>query len=107
MAAHSFQNGGDDDSELPEVVPFELPHLTRLSWELGSRIVDGDDSTFRGEWENAGTSWRLSVYRVTGNTGIVQIETPVGRGRFYGATLSDLESAFDALHSAPRWRRLD
>jgi hypothetical protein len=34
----------DGRTTLPAVVPFDLSPLSRLSWELGARVVDGDDS---------------------------------------------------------------
>ena len=105
MAAHGFQNGGDKSTELPDVMPFNLPYLTRLSWELGSQIVEDDDSILRGKWEHTEISWNLSIFHVTSNTVIMQIRTPVGRKRFYGAAQSDVRSALSPLDAAPDWQQ--
>ncbi|WP_265108109.1 hypothetical protein [Halosolutus halophilus] len=107
MATHAPQNGGDAGAELPDVVPFTLPHLTRLSWELGSRVVGDDESTLHSEWERTGSSWLLSIFRVTDNTVILKVRTPVGRERFYGAARSDLQTARPRLEDSPYWHRLE
>lgn len=91
---------------LPDAVPFSVPELTRLSWELGARVVGDGDSELRGEWAGTGR-WRLSVFRVTEHTGVVRVRTPVGREQFYGAAMADLRSALADLESAPRWDRRD
>ena len=106
MATHSSQGGSGAGVSLPDAVPVELPHLTRLSWELGSKVV-GDDASLHSEWECTGGSWQLSIFRVTSNTVVVRVRTPVGRERFYGAAELDLESALPRLESAPRWTRLE
>ncbi|GAB3676232.1 hypothetical protein [Halopiger thermotolerans] len=107
MATHGFQDGGTAGASLPEAVPFDLPHLTRLSWELGSRVVDDEEATLHSEWEPAGSMWRLSIFRVTSNTVVIRVRTPVGREQFYGAAQLDLESALPALESDSQWRRLE
>lgn len=106
MAAHSFQDGGATCAELPDVVPFNLPHLSRLSWELGARIVDDDKSSLHSTWEYTGTSWMLSICHVTSNTVVMRVCTPVGRERFYGVAQSDLTAALRSLNAAPHWHRL-
>ncbi len=88
---------------LPEAVPLSVPGLTRLSWDLGTRVVEDETAEPIGEWDGTGR-WRLSVFRVTDNTGVVRVRTPVGRERFYGAALVELRSALTELESAPRWR---
>ncbi|QRV13733.1 hypothetical protein [Haloterrigena salifodinae] len=107
MATHGFQDGSGTGVSLPDAVPFDLPHLSRLSWELGSRVVDGEDVVRHSEWARAGRSWLLTIFRVTTNTVVMRVETPVGRERFYGAAEQDLESALPKLKSAPRWDRLE
>jgi hypothetical protein len=106
MAAHSSQNASEVSPELPDVVPFDLQPLTRLSWELGLRIVEDDETTVLDEWEQTNTSWMLSVFRATSNTVIIRITTPVGRERFYGTTQADLHSALPSLAAAPYWEQL-
>ena len=107
MATHSPPSGDDGtgDVTLPSVVPFELPHVSRLSWELGSRVVEGDHSTPISEWDHTGRPWTLSVFRVTSATCLVRLRTPVGRERFYGTAEIDLESVRPALDDAPSWHR--
>lgn len=107
MAAHSARNGGDNSADLPDAIPFNLPHLTRLSWELGSRIVEGKESTLHSKWERTDMMWTLSIFRVTSNTVLLCVCTPVGRERFYGTAETDLESGFPKLAAAPYWKQLD
>ncbi|WP_226010712.1 hypothetical protein [Halomicrobium salinisoli] len=89
---------------LPEAVPFSVPGLTRLSWDLGTRVVDDEAAEPIGEWAGTGR-WRLSAVRVTEHTAVVRVRTPVGRERFYGAAMADLQSALPELESAPQWHR--
>lgn len=105
MSTHSSRTA--DSPYLPEIVPFELAHATRLSWELGSRVVDDEEATLHSSWEHGTTPWTLTVYCVTSNTVVLCLQTPVARERFYGATQAESESAVDALRSAPSWRRVD
>ena len=105
MAAHGVRGGDERSVGFPDVVPFDLPYLSRLSWELGSRVVDDDEATLRGEWEYEGGPWSLAVFRVTNNTAVVRVRTPTGRQRFYGAGQEELESTLPTLRDAPDWRR--
>jgi hypothetical protein len=95
----------DGGTTLPAVVPFDLSPLSRLSWELGARVVDGDDSTRLGRWEHVESSRSLSLYQVTGETVVVCVRTPIGRERFYGAALMDLHDVRPRLADAPSWER--
>lgn len=104
MATHGFQRGKNTGISLPDAVPFDLPHLTRLSWELGSRIVE-DDATVHSKWERAGNAWEVSIFRATSNTVVVRVRTPVGRERFYNFAALDLERVVQPLESAPHWER--
>jgi hypothetical protein len=105
MAVHGTRDGGTDPVTLPDIVPFEVPHLSRLSWELGSRVVDDTESVRASEWTHARGRWRLSVFEVTDNTAIVRVRTSVGRERFYGAMQSELEAALPAIEESASWRR--
>ncbi|WP_251329446.1 hypothetical protein [Haloplanus pelagicus] len=107
MATHGSHSPGGKGTQLPGVVPFDLANLTRLSWELGSRVVDDAESTCRGEWTHSGSPWTVSVFDVTSETVAVRVRTPTGRERFYGAARMDLEAALPALETAPDWRRRD
>jgi len=93
--------------ELPTVVPFDIPQLNRLSWELGSRTVDDTTATLRSRWTDTEGQWRLAVYAVTDGTVVLRIRTPVGRDRFYGAARTDLANALPELEASDRWQRLD
>jgi len=95
----------DAGPTLPDVVPFDPPALTRLSWELGSRVIDDEASARVGRWERVGSSWSLSVFRVTNETTVVRVRTPIGRQRFYGAAWMDLEDDLPDLDAAPSWER--
>lgn len=107
MASHGFRNGSETTATLPDVVPFDIPKLTRLSWELGSRVVDDEESTLHSEWEHTRTSRTLSIFQATNNTVLICVRTPLGRERFYGATRSDLDSVLPELDVAPQWQRAD
>ena len=106
MAAHSSQSAGGTSPELPDVLPFDLHPLTRLSWELGLRTIEDNETAVLGKWEQTASSWILSVFQATSNTVIMRITTPVGRERFYGTTHSDLHTALPSLASAPYWEQL-
>ena len=107
MAAHGARDGGVDRAALPESFPFDLDRLSRLSWELGSRTVEDDEATRHSEWNHVGTSWKLSIIRVTDDTVLLSVRTPVGRERFYGAAQIDLDEALPRLDAAPRWQRVE
>lgn len=98
---------GDDQTALPDAVPFDLPHLSRLSWELGSRVVQDSESTLIEEWNHRDTGWTLSVFSVTSNTVVIRTRTPVGRERFYGAILSEANAAIRTLETQPSWQRAE
>ena len=106
MATHNSQTDGADVA-LPSVVPFDLPHASRLRWDLGSRVVEGKDATLSGRWEHTGRSWSLSAFEVTSETVILQMRTPTGRERFYGVARQDLTSAWPAIETATEWRRVE
>jgi hypothetical protein len=76
-----------------------------LSWELGSRVVDDETSDHIGRWKRVGSSWSVSVFRVTSETVVIRIRTPIGRQRFYGAAWMDLQSVLPELDDAPSWER--
>jgi hypothetical protein len=107
MAVRGTQNEGTTTSSLPDVVPFDLPHLSRLSWELGSRVVSGAESEHLEEFEHANKRWTLSIFDVTGNTVVIRVRTSVGRERFYGAIRSEYLSALPEIEAAPAWQRPD
>ncbi|WP_253737570.1 hypothetical protein [Halohasta salina] len=91
---------------LPEAVPLDLEHTTRLSWELGSRVVDDEAAALDGRWRQAEAGWGLSVYRVTNHTDILKVRTPVGREQFYGVTRTEFTTAVSTLEAADRWQQV-
>jgi len=103
MATREQRDGG---TALPRVVPIDLSCLSRLSWELGSRVVEDDEATRLGRWDHVESSRSLSLVRVTGETVVVRVRTPIGRERFYGAALIDLRDALPRLDDAPSWKRV-
>jgi hypothetical protein len=107
MAVHGTGDADTGGGALPEVVPFDLPHLTRLSWELGTRVVEDEESTLHSDWEHVGTPWSLSIFQATSHTVLIRVRTPVGRERFYGTTQSDLEQSLPQIQAAPGWEPLE
>jgi hypothetical protein len=103
MATRDRRGG---ETTLPGVVPFDHHLLSRLSWELGTRVVDDDESTQIGRWEHTESSRSLAAFEVTGETLVVRVRTPIGRERFYGAAWMDLDDAFPRLDDAPAWDRV-
>jgi hypothetical protein len=102
MATRGQHSGGPS---LPDVVPFDPAVLTRLSWELGARVIDDGASTGVARWTRVQSSWSVSVFRVTSETVVMRIRTPIGRERFYGAAWMDLEGLLPALDDTPAWER--
>ncbi|WP_135821068.1 hypothetical protein [Halostella litorea] len=107
MAVNTSRNESDGGITLPDVVPFALSNPTRLSWELGTRSVRGEDATVLGRWDHLNSRWRLSLFEVTSETAIVRARTPVGRERFYGAIRSELRPAVRALETSDSWQQVE
>jgi len=102
MATREHRDGG---VTLPRVVPFDPSPLTRLSWKLGSRVVDDDETILLGRWVHGASTRSLSLFRVTDETVLLRVRTPIGRERFYGAARMDLDDALPELDDAPSWKR--
>lgn len=105
MAVRGTQNDGSDPTVLPEIVPVEIPHLSRLSWELGARVVSDEESTPVGRWEHASRRWKIDIFEVTKNTAVIRVRTSVGRERFYGAIKSEVRAVLPELETAQSWQR--
>lgn len=105
MTAHSYQDEGENSSKLPNVVPFDLPSVIRIHWELGERIVKGADPTLHSKWEQRRASWTLSIFQVASPIVLICIFTPVRRKQFYKVTQSNLNSILSKLVSAPHWHQ--
>ncbi|OVE85384.1 hypothetical protein [Natronolimnobius baerhuensis] len=104
MATHGSRNGATGGSR-PTLLALDLPQFSRLSWELGARLLD-DDATCHSKWERTGSTWRLSIFRVETNTAVVRVQTPVGRERFYTIAELDLEAVIPELEAAAHWQRV-
>ncbi|WP_435069543.1 hypothetical protein [Haloplanus sp. C73] len=102
MATRDTGNGG---ARLPDAVPFDASSVSRLSWELGARVVADDESTRVGRWDHVRSARSLAVFRVTGETVVVRVRTPIGRERFYGVACMDIRDALPRLDDAPSWER--
>jgi hypothetical protein len=105
MAVRDTQGERSGPATLPDVVPFDLAHLTRQSWELGRNAVRDEEATRLGTWSHRTKQWQLSCFEVTSETAILRIRTPVGRVRFYGALQSELGTAIRELEANPSWQR--
>ena len=110
-------SGGDrrlvhiDDGVLRDF-GYPLSGLTGLVRSRFGLKVDGekhwfDDeaSTRVGRWERVQSSWSVSVFRVTSETVVMRVRTPIGRERFYGAAWMDLEDRLPELDDTPAWER--
>ncbi|AUG49339.1 hypothetical protein BVU17_17420 [Haloarcula taiwanensis] len=91
---------------LPDVVPFNLDHLTRQSWELGTRSIQDEQTIELGDWSYQAGQWALSLFEVTSETAIIRIQTPVGRKRYYGAIQSEVRTAMQELEASPAWQKV-
>lgn len=107
MAVRGTQRNGNDPTVLPGIVPLDVPHLSRLSWELGSRVISDEESVPIGEWEHTSKRWTLSLFEVTTNTVIIRVRTSVGRERFFGAIQSELASALPEIETSSSWKQTD
>ncbi|MFB9811954.1 hypothetical protein [Haloarcula sebkhae] len=106
MAVHNNRGESKGSATLPAVVPFDLSHLTRQSWELGKSTVQDEQTVVLSRWTHQHEQWRLSAFKVTSETAIICIQTPVGRERFYGAIQSELQSAIQKLEMNPSWQQV-
>ncbi|WP_079990719.1 hypothetical protein [Haloarcula sp. CBA1127] len=106
MAVHNNQGESGGSATLPDVVPFNLSHLTRQSWELGKSTVQDEKTGVLSRWAHQHEQWRLSAFEVTSETAIICIQTPVGRERFYGAIQLELQSAIQKLEANPSWQQV-
>jgi hypothetical protein len=105
MATRGPQPTDGTAARLPGVVPFDVPQVTRLSWELGTSIVS--DAVELGTWERGDGRWTLSTFRATSETVLIRVQTPTGRERFYGAAEMDLQSVRPRLTNHSRWERIE
>jgi hypothetical protein len=106
MATNAASGGDPDERTFPTALPIEVPYRSRLSWELGTRVVDDDvtESLFRWERDDG---WALAVFRATKETIIARFETPIGRELFYGAEIAARTTLRSRLAADPHWQRVD
>lgn len=107
MATHVTGEQDRSSPALPDVLPVDVTAHTRLSWELGTSVVDGADVERVGAWEQTDALWDLVVFRATTSTVVLRVRTPIGRERFFEAPRSDFESGRSRLEASARWQRVD
>ena len=103
MATHA-QRDDSTPASLPDAVPLNIQNLTRQSWQLGSRIVDG--ATRVGEWHHVGGKWSVTAFEATDETVVLRLRTPVGRSQFYGAIRTEFREALPSLSASREWHRV-
>ncbi|WP_435179569.1 hypothetical protein [Halorussus sp. AFM4] len=103
MASHGTRGQSSGAARLPSQLPLALPAVSRLSWDLGSRVVA--EAEVLGSWEHRRSGRTLSAYDVTDNTVVLGVRTPAGRERFYGAAEEEFEEKRPRLAAADDWRR--
>jgi hypothetical protein len=106
MATNAAPGGASDAETFPTTLPLDIPYRSRLSWELGTRVIDDDETERLDAWTRE-DGWALAAFRVTEETIVVRFETPIGRELFYGAELSARSTLRSRLESAPEWRRVE
>ncbi|WP_227132260.1 hypothetical protein [Halorubellus salinus] len=103
MTTHGRRSGGPDRPQLPPVFPVGLTPRSRLSHDLGSRVID-DDATRIAAFEYTTGGWALAAFDVTEHTVVLRVRTPAGRERFYGAARAELDDVLPAMSADPRWQ---
>lgn len=90
----------------PTALPIDIPYRGRLSWALGTRVVEDLDADRLCRWAGDG-GWTLAAFRATDETIVVRFRTPIGRELFYSAETAIRSTMLSRLDSAPSWRRID
>ncbi|WP_323674651.1 hypothetical protein [Halorubellus sp. PRR65] len=83
--------------------PPALTPRSRLSHDLGSRVIDGDDATRVAAFEYVTGNWALAAFGVTEHTAVLRVRSPTGRERFYGAARANLDEVVPVMTADPRW----
>lgn len=102
MAVQGDQTIDTSGSTLPSSL--SLTNVTRLSWELGSRIVSDVDAVRKAMWVRE-NGWKMTVYDVTDETVVLEVQTPLGRQHYYGTAKMDFTDESDRLDAAQDWKR--
>ena len=103
MSSHggySHTDGGPDC--LPAVT---LGTANELSWMLGERLTDDDNTTVLAEWVRTDSRQSVTIFEATAETALVKYESPVGREHYLGTTLADADRARADLDAAAEWSR--
>lgn len=107
MATNASTSGSLADGPAKTALPSEVPYRTRLSWELGTRVIEDEATERRSHWEGSDGTWELTVFDATTTTLVMRVRTPVGRERFYGAETSMLSSIHARLEADADWQRAE
>ena len=95
------------DGHLAAILPIDRAAIESLSWQLGSRVTAGEDSTRLLEIANRTTHCRLTVFRATDHTCIVRFRPPVGREKFFGVAADDVRAMIRRLSDRGGWQVRD
>jgi hypothetical protein len=106
MATNAASNGDAAPGKFPTALPIEVPYRSRLSWELGTRVVGDAEAQSLCRWR-AESGWALAVFGVTSRTLVARFRTPVGRELFYGLERASRSTVRARLESAPDWQRIE
>ena len=106
MATNTVPSDDTGVGTFPTALPVDIPHRNRLSWELGTHIVDGETAERLFDW-HAETGWKLTAFRIASHTLVVRFRTPVGRELFYVAEISARSVVRRRLELAAGWHRTE
>ena len=106
MATNTVPDDTTGVGRFPAALPIDIPYCSRLNWELGTHIVDGEDTERLFEW-HAESGWELTAFPVASRTLVVRFRTPIGRELFYTAEISIRSTVRERLELAAGWQRVD
>lgn len=106
MATNTVPGAGPEGKTSPTTLPLEFPYRTRLSWDLGTRVVESDQTERLSRWTDD-RGWGLFVFRVAAETNVLRFQTPIGRELFYGVERAVEPTIRSRLEAAAGWRRIE
>jgi hypothetical protein len=106
MTANAVRGGESAPTTSLTALPIDIPYRTRLSWGLGTRVVEDLDADRLCRWMGDG-GWALAVFRATPETIVIRFRTPAGRELFYGAEAAVRSAVRSRLDATASWRRID